>query len=90
MAKRKKVSFVVGVNLDGPVIVDHVVNEDEEQKQNSKKSSCLPQQNTHSKITTSSKKTCGQSQKNVREKHKKNTHCSVVFSVLFFASGFLE
>ena len=72
MAKRKKVSFVVGVNLDGPVIVNHVVNEDEEQKRSSMQSCSLPQQNTHSKITTSSKKTCGQSQKNVREKHKKN------------------
>ena len=72
MAKRKKVSFVVGVNLDGPVLIEHVVNEDNEHKESSKQNTSLPQQNTHSKITTSSKKTCGQSQKSVREKHKKN------------------
>ena len=72
MAKRKKVSFVVGVNLDGPVLVEHVVNEENEHKENSKQNTNLPQQNTHTKITTSSKKTCGQSQKNVRQKHKKN------------------
>lgn len=72
MPKRKNISFVVGVDLNGPVIIDHDVTDDKEQKQSSIQSNRSHLNQTPKKITSSSKKTCGQSQKSVRTKHKKS------------------
>lgn len=73
MPKKKKVSYMVGVNLDGPVVVNHdVFIEDENIKQQSappKKQQ--PQKATISTKKVDTKRTRGQSQKSVRMDHKK-------------------
>ena len=73
MPKKKKVSYTVGTNLDGPVVVEHDVFIEDE---NTRQTLTLPSQKQTKKANISTKKvdtkrTRGQSQKSVRMDHKK-------------------
>ena len=75
MSKKKEkkniVSFVVGVNLDGPVVVNHDVETEGEAMPKSASPATTKTSKGVKQTTQANKRTCGQSNKSVRDKHKK-------------------
>jgi hypothetical protein len=74
--QKKKVTYVVGVTLDGPIYCDHDVIEPSEANghgadQQETKGVRMAQRKAHYSNPHSEKRTCGHSQKSVRESHKK-------------------
>ncbi len=67
----KKVAFVVGATLDGPMSVEHVIDgENSSSKKQRTSASRLPRDPQTSKTKDTGKRTCGHSQKDARLRKK--------------------
>lgn len=67
----KKVTYVVGATLDGPVNVDHIIDGEKTSiSKHPKVTAKLPCSPKNSKGKDTSKRTCGHSQKDARLRRK--------------------